>query len=138
MNPSNSNNLLQYSVEPISLDISTKINKQMKHCLCKIKNGDKIGTCFLCKINPDENTNFKVLITNHDMIKENDIINNKTIKIFLNQDEDYRIIQLNNNSKIYFNENLNVSILIIESNDNLNNDKNYLELDERIFKFSLK
>ena len=92
MNSSNSNNLLQYSVEPISLEISTKINKQMKHCLCKIKNDDKIGTCFLCKINSDENTNFKVLITNHDMINDNDIINNKTIKIILNQDEDYRII----------------------------------------------
>ena len=136
MNSSNSNNLLQYSVEPISLEISKKINKQMKHCLCKIKNDDKIGTGFLCKINQDENTNFKVLITNYDMIKENDLINNKTIKIYLNQDEDYRQIQLNNNAKIYFNQYSNISILIIENNDNLNNDKNYLELDDDLFNYN--
>ena len=133
MNLSNSTNLLRYSVEPITLETTKKINKQMKHCLCKVKNGDKTSTGFLCKINIDINTQFKVLITSYDIINNNDLINNKTIKIYLNQDEDYRLIQLNNNTKIYFNENNNITILIIENEHNLNNDKNYLELDNGVF-----
>ena len=95
----NSNNLLQYSVEHMTLEVLKKITKQMKHCICKIKNEEKIGTGFFCNINLDKKFKCHALITSYDMFKDDDINKNKSLKIYLNDDNEFKSIQLNNNRK---------------------------------------
>ena len=56
----------------------------MENCICKIylKN-DEIGTGFFCTI-PFNNNFLTVLITNKHILNENDIDNNKIIKLMIN------------------------------------------------------
>ena len=129
----NSDNLLKYSVAPITIETSKKIIKQMKHCICKIKNEEKNGTGFLCYIPLDKNDKCPALVTSYNMFNDEDIKNNKMLKLYLNDDKEYKLIQLDYNRKVYFNENFGIKILIIEYKDNINNEKNYLELDDNLF-----
>ena len=129
----NSDNLLKYSVAPITIETSKKIIKQMKHCICKITNEEKNGTGFLCFIPLDKNDKCTALVTSYNMFNDEDIKNNKILKLYLNDDKEYKLIQLDYNRKVYFNENFGIKILIIEYKDNINNEKNYLELDDNLF-----
>ena len=122
------------SIEPLTIETTKNIIKQMKHCICKIKNGDKLGTGFFCYIPLDENNNCKTLIIGYDTINDEDIKKNKNIQIFLNDGKEYKIIELNNKRKIFSDEKLGLRILKIEEIDNINNDKYYLEFDTDIFK----
>ena len=60
---------------PVTIDGTTKILNQLKHCICKIQNKKGSGTGFFCSL-PN---NIKVMITNNhiineDILKENDIL----------------------------------------------------------------
>ena len=58
----------------------------MENCICKIypENGKK-GSGFFCKI-PLNNNLLSVLITNNHILNENDIENNKIIKLSINNE----------------------------------------------------
>ena len=132
MNNLNPENVLKYSIDSITIETSKKITKQMKHCICKIKNDDKAGVGFFCNINLDENFKCHTLVTSYNMFNEDDIKKNQILNIYFNDDKENKSIILDNNRRIYFNENFGIRILIIENNDNINNEKNYLDLDDNL------
>jgi hypothetical protein len=59
------------------------ILSQIENCICKIVNDDgRKGTGFFCKIPfPDENNLLNVLIINNQVLNENNIDNDKIIKL---------------------------------------------------------
>ena len=112
-------------------------NQQKKH-ICKIYmyldnqlNGLSNG--FFCLIPyPDQNHLIHVLITTYRTINENTFLDNKEIKLTLNNDSQKRTIKIDNTRKIYMNKDYDVTIIEIKPEmDNINN---FLELDDNLFK----
>ena len=126
------------SPEPISFKGTENILYQMNNCVCRIYNNCE-ATGFFTKI-PYKNRLLPVLITNNHVIGISDLINNRIITLYLNNDKILKYIKLDKNRLRYTNEKLDVTIIeIIETKDNLNN--KYLELDDNIinyFKFKEK
>ena len=100
----------------------------MQNCICKIylKN-DGIGTGFFCKI-PFNNNLLPVLITNNHVLNENDIDNNKKIKLMINNK--VKTIEIDNSRKKYTNSDKKIDITIIELKPNEDGINNYLENDD--------
>ena len=116
------------SPEPISLKITEKIIEQMKNnSICRIINHG-IGTGFLMKI-PYKSRLLTVLITTNHIINADDILTNKSISLYLNNDK--IIIKLDRNRLIYTNEKLDITIIELKEDDHNLNIK-YLELDDEI------
>ena len=108
------------SIEPISLKQTENILEQMNNSICRIN--DK-GTGFFVKI-PYKSKLLPVLITTNHIINIDDIQDNKSISILLNNDKKIKTIKLDNRL-MYANEKLDATIIEIKENeDNLNN--NYL------------
>ena len=116
---------------PISLKQTEKVLEQMKsNSICRIN--DK-GTGFFVKI-PYKSILLTVLITSNQVINTDDIQNNKSISLYLNNDKKIKTIKLDNNRLKYINEKLDITIIEIkEKVDNLNND--YLELEDNIINY---
>ena len=113
---------------PVSLQNTKKILFQMENCICKIyMNNGGIGTGFLCKI-PFNNNLLPVLITNNHVLNENDIDNNKIIKLMINNK--VKKIEIDNSRKKYTNPDKTIDITIIEIKPNKDGINNYLEIDE--------
>ena len=120
------------SPEPVTLKGTEIILEQMNNSICRIYNNGN-GTGFFTKI-PYKSHLLPVLITNNHIINQDDILNNKDISLYLNNDKEIKRIKLDNNRLIYSNEKLDVTIIEIkEKNDNLNN--KYLELEDEIIKY---
>ena len=118
------------SLIPVSINNSEKIIDQMKQCICKIY-GQKMGTGFFTKI-PYGSQLLPVLITNNHVINRNDINEEKSILISLNNEKEYRNIKLDDSRIIFNDEKLDVTFIEIKENiDNINSN-NYLEIDESI------
>ena len=118
------------SPEPISLKGTEKIIEQMKTSICRIN--DK-GIGFFTKI-PYKSKLLPVLITTNQVINLDDIINEKNISLYFNNDKIIKTIKLDNNRLMYTNEKLDATIIEIKENkDNLNN--KYLELDDEIINY---
>ena len=118
------------SVIPVSIDKSEKIIHQMKQCICKIY-GKKMGTGFFTKI-PYGSQLLPVLITNNHVINRNDINNENSISISLNNEKEYKNIKLDDSRIIFNDEKLHVTFIEIKENiDNINSN-NYLEIEESI------
>lgn len=112
----------------LTIDDAYKIIDQMKKCICKIyKNQECKGTGFFCYI---PYSNIPVLITNHYIINEDYIMNNKKINITLNDDKKNIIINIHNDRKIYSSE--KYGITIIEIIPKLDHIYNYLEFEDII------
>ena len=99
----------------INISCTKKILNQMMNCICKIKLKGANGTGFFCKVPLNEK-----------YIKEN-----KEINILLNDDTEARIIDLNIKRIIYYNKEYDTTIIELKEEDNI---KEYLELDDNIFK----
>ena len=113
---------------PVSLEGIKKILFQMENCICKIYlNNGEIGTGFFCKI-PFNNNLLPVLITNNHVLNENDIDNNKIIKLMINNK--VKKIEIDNSRKKYTNSDKNIDITIIEIKPEKDGINNYLEIDE--------
>ena len=113
------------SPEPISLKGTEKIIEQMKNnSICRIINHG-IGTGFLMKI-PYKSRLLTVLITTNHIINTEDILNNKSISLYLNKER--IIIKLDRNRLIYTNEKLDITIIEIKDDDHNLNIK-YLLID---------
>ena len=111
--------------KPVTIEGTIKILEQLKNCICKIENKNDKGTGFFCSIND----NIKVLITNNHIIDEEIINENEKIEVSINDDKEYKIIELKN-KKIYTNKEYDTTI--IEINKEKENINNYIELDEKI------
>ena len=121
--------LIKNCIEPISIKGTENILNQMKKSVCKICNNEKNGTGFFIKI-PYKSNLLNVMITNNHIIDEKDILNKKQISIYINNNKEYAKIKLNNERKIYTNEILDVTI--IEINEDIDNIKDFLILDNQI------
>ena len=73
------------SVDPVSIEKTSIILKQMGNCVCKIHLGGNIGTGFFIKI-PYKNDFLKLLITNNGVLNEEKIAIGKNITISLNNE----------------------------------------------------
>ena len=111
--------------KPVTIEQTSIILYQMKHCICKIYKGN--GTGFLCIL---PYNNIKILITNYHVINKIYIKNNKTIKIAFNDDKEERDILLTEKRKIFFDKENDTTIIEIKDEDQINN---FLELDDKLF-----
>ena len=125
----------KYSFKKNEINI---INKQMEKCVCKIYNGNNIGTGFFIKIKTQNNTLLPVLVTNNHILNGKDIEKGKEIVVSINNEDKYLIIDLDN-SRIAFTDKLfdSTFIQIKEDEDKFLNTCDYLEIDERIYNKNL-
>ena len=102
--------------------------KEKKLCYCKIV-GKEVGTGFFSKIEY-KGEEIPVLITNYHVIDDQFMKERNFIKYYI--DNDYQIIDINENSRIYSSDNNKYDIMIIK----LDKDRkdNYLYIDKNIFK----
>ena len=75
-----------------------------------------------------------VLITNNNVINNDDILNNSIISLSINNDKNLKKIKLDNNRKIYSNEKFHITIIEIKVNEDKLNNK-YIELDDKIINY---
>ena len=115
------------SEENIGTDSVKIIMQKMSECVCHINKGDG----FFSKI-PYNSKLIPVLIINNNVLSERDIIDNKTIKIYINNKKESRSIKLDYQRKIYTNQKLKLTIIEIKQKDNIND---YLEFDDEIIDF---
>ena len=119
---------IKNSTKPVSLEGMNKIIEQMKYSICKIHRVKSIGTGFLCNL-PYNSVKRPFLITNHYVLNEEDIENNKKITIsFKNEDKFVNII-IDESRIIISNIDLDFTIIEIKKKDNIDL-KCILELDE--------
>jgi len=124
-------NSISTSPVPISLKVTEKIIEQMKsNSICRIDNNGN-GAGFFVKI-PYKSRLLPVLITTNHIINQDDILSNKEITLYLNNDE--ITIKLDRNRLIYTNEKLNITIIEIKESDH---DLNiyYLKLDNKLINY---
>ena len=126
---------LKSFVKPVTVDVTQKILNQMTTCICKVKNNDKLGTGFFCKIPYKNNTKKNALITSSQIIDEYYLLHNNHIKILINEFNEQKKINIEPTRKIYTNKLYNTKIIEIKENDDINN---YLELDENLFGYNIK
>ena len=112
------------------------INKQIEDNLCKIYNEKLyLGTGFLCKIPYADQYNLTpVLISNRHIFREQDFLENKTIKITFKNDSITKQLKITSERKIYnSNENDIVTIGILKT-DNIDNFLDYEDVNLNINK----
>ena len=120
------------SPEPISFKITEKIVDQMKYSICRINNHGKC-TGFFVKV-PYKSKILPVLITTNHAINIDDILSNKNISLYLNNDKTIKELKLDDNRLKYTNEKLDITIIEIKENEDKLNVK-YLELDDELINY---
>jgi len=129
------------SVDPVNISGTKKILNQMMKCICKIKikgdnqegiiSKDAYGTGFFCAIPLDENNIINCLMTNYHVLNEKYFEDKKEINILLNDDSEAKLIDLDIKRIIHYNKEYDTTIIELKEEDKI---KNYLELDDNIFK----
>ena len=122
---------IKNSPDPISIEGTELILKQMKNCVCKIYGNN--GTGFFCKIFlPEEKRYMPVLITNNHVLSKKEIENNKEINLTLNNDSKSKKIKIDKKRKKFTSKKLDTTIIEIkEVEDDIHD---FLEIDEDIQK----
>ena len=122
--------LLENSAGPIFIKTAETIIYQMKNCLCKIKTKhDGDGSGFFCKIPyPDQSHLLPVLITT-DFVIGFEVKEGNSLKISLNDENEFREIKLNNR-KIFMKKEFTCAFIEILPEDKINN---FLEIDSNLF-----
>ena len=114
--------------KPVSKQCTKTIFKQMDNSICIIKEErDIFHIGFLCYIK-NENKNIPVLITTYKIINEKYLANKNRINIFTHN----KFIEIEFGITKYLNEYLDLSVIEIKNNQN--NNLNYLELDDNLYK----
>ena len=119
------NNEIQISLEQMEI-----IKQQMEKAVCKIKLFNiGIGTGFFCYIPfPNELHLIPVLFTNHHVLKKSDIIKHKRIDFSIKNDNLSFTLEIDDDTKIYSNKSLDITIVEIKEINILNQIK-ILEVD---------
>ena len=107
------------------------ILNQLQQSVIKIKNGDIIGSGFLCSI-PFHNKALPAIITNDHILNENDISIGKKINFTLNNDKNKFVIFIGEKRKVYTNKYYDIAIIEIKNIDGLDI-SSFLEVDQNIF-----
>ena len=106
----------------------------LERSICKINcNDGSHGTGFFCVI-PFLNDwdTLRVLITNEHVLKENDILPGKIIKLSLNDERKNIEIIIDESRKTYISQKYDITMIEIKKDDGLNKDS-FLEIDKKIF-----
>ena len=119
----------------ISSEQSEKVIKQSKFYICKVINKPKYGTGFLCKIPfPDKSNYLPVLMTNHHVINEEELLNEKKLTIKFENDLNEKIIKITSERKIFSLKNDIYDITIIEIFPEEDKIYHFLEIESTINK----
>ena len=133
----NSNDSFEFINNPnssIKIEEKEKIYNNIKSSICKIViNDNKKGYGFFCNILNRINSNIiPVLITNYTTLSTEYIKTNEKLNILLNEEKEEKIIYLDDSRIYYTNENINITI--IEINPRIDGIKDFLDLDDNIYK----
>ena len=112
---------------PVSINNIEKILQQMKKCVCKIKKEKLKGSGFFAKL-PYKSTLKNVLITNKHILNKDDLKVGKILKVSINNEEEYKEIEMDGKRLILVDEEKDLTIIEIREKDKINN---YLDIDER-------
>jgi len=126
--------------EPINKKEIEELFKK-EDAMCKIKskkliNGrleDIDGTGFFLEINMKDILFKKCLLTNNHILNKNDIKLNKEIK--LKYKSEIKTIKINENRRVYTNEELDYTCIEIFDKDNI---KEYFKIDENLLEYSIE
>ena len=131
-------NKKQRNIDGLTTTQSEYIYNQIEKSLCKIicKPID-YGTGFLCNIKYNYSDILPVLITNNNILEEDDIALGKKICFCIGNETKKHQIKIENSRKRYINEKYNITIIEIKETDNLNI-RTFLEIDNDIFRRNLK
>ena len=122
--------MIKNSPAPVDIAGTKTILNQMMNCICKIKINATNGTGFFCKI-PYKNSSMKVLMTNYHVLDEKYCVGDKDINVLVNDEDKAYGINLLIRRKTYFNKDYDIAIIELKEEDGI---KNFLELDENLFK----
>ena len=109
--------------KPILASKLNQILQKGENATCKIRNLNKVGSGFICKLNLINEEPKKFLFTNNHILDENFFNNNNNLVIIYKDKE--KEIKLNNKIK-YTNKNLDFTIIEIQDEDNISD---YFEID---------
>ena len=102
----------------------------MKNCLCKLICKNTRGSGFFCRIPyPDQSHLLPVLVTT-DYVIDSEVKEGNPLKISLNDDSEFREIQLKNR-KIFMNKEMHSAFIEILPENKINS---FLEIDNDLFK----
>jgi len=76
-----------------------------------------------------------VLMTNYHVLDENFYGEKEALNLFINDDKDVKILDLNIKRKTYFNKKYDLAMIELKESDNINY---FLELDDNLFKNEVK
>ena len=127
---------IKNSPDYVSISGTQTILSQMKNSICKIKINNANGTGFFCKI-PYENKEMNVLMTNYHILDEKYYNQNDSLNLFINDEEEEKIINLKNKRITYFNKLYDLTLIELKESDGISINK-YLELDNNLFKKEIK
>ena len=120
---------IKNSPNPVTIEGTEKILFQMKNCVCKI-HGKIKGTGFFCKIPFPNQENLKpFLLTNNHILNSEDIKEEKSITISINNETVKKSIKIDNSRIVFTSAKLDVTFIEIKQKDGINN---FLELDDNI------
>ena len=122
---------IKNSPDPVNIAGTKAILEQMMNCICKIKIKGATGTGFFCKIPLGTNETLNVLMTNYHVLDEKYYKDNKEINLLVNDEDKAYEINLLIKRKTYFNKDYDIAIIELKEEDGI---KNFLELDENLFK----
>ena len=119
------------SIMPVSLEGTSQILNQMKFSVCKIHQVGKIWTGFFCNL-PYKSELIPFLITNNHILNNEDIKNNKSIKISRNNGKELKKIKIDEARIAFANKELDFTLIEIKQNKDNIDINNFLEIDENI------
>ena len=122
---------IKNSPDPVNIAGTKVILEQLMNCICKIKIKGATGTGFFCKIPLGVNETLNVLMTNYHVLDEKYYEDNKEINLLVNDEDKAYEINLLIKRKTYFNKDYDIAIIELKEEDGI---KNFLELDENLFK----
>ena len=118
------------SIIPVNIEVTKKILNQMMNCIFKIKIDGAYATGFFCEFSFDNET-IKTFMINYHFLNEKNSGKNKKLNILLNDEKETKTIDLEIKRNTYFNKDYDITIIELNDEDEI---KNYLELDDNLFK----
>jgi hypothetical protein len=122
----------------ISKEEFEKLREFVRKRICKIKCSDgKHGTGFFCIIFLDNGRYFTTLITNNHILKAENIIPGKKIKLSLNDEDKNYEIEIDKGRRTYTSIKYDITIIELKNKDHLNN-VSFFVIDEKIYEPNYK